>query len=107
MQLYHVRWSYEVKLGSGRLKDSLKHFDIVILVNNRSQALRAFEILFHREHLTDGVNADDGELILKRMIVDSRNIFANYLMVDGMDEPLYLTNIRANNYHNIFSIPRL
>lgn len=109
MQVYNVRWSYDTQLGKlGRIKDSLKFFDIVILCRSRAQALSAFEILFHRAHLNDGINAEDGTIFIKRCSVDSRNIFANYLMLDGMKEPLYLTDVssRHNNFHNIFGLAK-
>lgn len=107
MQVYNVHWSYDTKLGKlGRIKDSLKFFDIVILCRSRSQALLAFEILFHRFHLNDGIYVEDGTISIKRCSVDSRNIYANYLMLDGMNEPLYLTDLsrRHNNYYNIFGL---
>lgn len=108
MQIYNVHWAYDSSLGkgTGKLSSDKKFFDIVVLVRSRADALRAFEILFNKVHSNDGICPDDGFLTFNRCLVDSRNIFCNYLMLDGMKEPLYLTDIfsRENNLRNIFGI---
>lgn len=107
MQVYHVIWELDPSLASdGRVKKDEKTFIFSILTDSRVKVVRAFETLFHRTHL-GRIDPSDGKLLIVRSKVDSRNLCFNYMMIEGMDEPLYLPSIRdpkRNNFYNIFGI---
>ena len=107
MQVYNCFWELDSSLAKdGRVKKDEKFFSFSILSDKRLRVVRAFEILFIRKFLGN-IDPDDGKLIITRSKVDSRNLCFNYMMLDGMDEPLFLPSIRdpkRNNLHNIFGI---
>lgn len=101
MRVYNVIWEFDKSSDfDGRLPLSKKCFSIVVLADSRFNALRAFELIFHHEHLTDGISVDFGNIRINHMKVDSRNIICNYLMLADMRRPLNLVNLK--NYRDAF-----
>lgn len=86
----------------GRRKSSDKMFMFSVLCESRSLALQAFEALFN-ERFTD-MSIDDGYFTIRVSKIDSRNFCVQYLMLDGMKFPLYLTDVKSNfrKLHIIF-----
>lgn len=109
MLVYHVRWSYDTDLGKGTGKKKFhdQFLDVLVLCRNSHQALSTLQWLFLQKHLDDGFSIDDGIITCKRCAVDSRNIIVQYLMLEGMKEPLNLVDIPSNSRRlsNIFQIP--
>lgn len=109
MVVYDVSWFHKSALakGKGRVKSSEMLFGFTVLCRSAHDALSCVPYHFynkfkHRDH----VCLDDGEIILKRSIVDSRNFTINYLMMDNIREPIELSNLKDNclRVHQIFGI---
>lgn len=96
MVIYTVKWVADKVLtkGKGRVKHEENIIIFSVICNNICQAQRCF--LWHFNYVFDysrlGLTPDDGELSLKRSIVDSRNFSARYLLLDDMDVPINLHN---------------
>lgn len=106
MLIYTVQWSHSSALskGKGRTKDSENLFAFSVLCRNRKDAISCLDYHFNNvfKH-RDNVCIDDGEISLRRSIVDSRGFTANYLMMDGIREPLVLSDLKSN-YKRLSSI---
>lgn len=108
MLVYHIRWTYDSDLGkgTGKKKFSDQFLDTLVLCRNSHQALSCLIWLFRQKH-GETISMDDGRITCERFKVDSRNIIVNYLMLEGMNEPLNLVDIPSNRRRlsNIFQIP--
>lgn len=107
MVLYLVEWLHDNKLAKGKGRSTNdSSCACTCICRNSSDALRCFE--WHFRHGFDenrhGFTIDDGVIRMRRMIVDSRNFTAMYLMLDGMREPVYLSDPGSNvlRAHHIF-----
>lgn len=109
MVLYSVEWLHDNKLAKGKGRSNVKDYRCVctVICRDSSDAMRCFIFHFINEFCSlnkHGFSIDDGEIKMKRMIVDSRNFNSMYLMLDGMKEPIYLCNPKRNvlRAHKIF-----
>lgn len=101
MVLYSVYWcpDTELKRGKGRIKKSDDyHIRFSVLCRTSSDALRCLAWHF-RHHYVNSIDLtlDDGVIQLKRQIVDSRSFSAKYLMMDGIKEPIILSDVLNDN----------
>lgn len=99
MLLYFVQWSVDNKLtkGKGRTKNDDVNFMFTCLCRNSANALEcAYHYFHHSFNNTSNLTFDDGIINLKRCVVDSRGFSANFLMLDGMREPINLTDIKSS-----------
>lgn len=99
MVLYSVVWSSEVELtkGKGRVKNKDSFLAITVLCRNAGDAIRALHYHFYHVFCPDNnISLDDGEIKLKRMKIDSRGFNALYLQMDGIREPIYLSDLKSN-----------
>ena len=100
MVLYFVKWTNESKLSKGKGRATKDYmFGFTVLCRNSSDAMRCLDFYFHREFSrvnTHDFSLDDGVIQLQRMTIDSRNFTAQYLLLDGMHEPFYLSDPASN-----------
>ena len=101
MVLYSVEWrhSKELAKGKGRATSNEVRFVFTVLCRNSSDAYRCFVYYFEHEFANSNVHhytIDDGEIRMSRLQIDSRNFIAHYLLLDGMREPIYLTDPSSN-----------
>lgn len=99
MLIYTVTWIYrnELAKGKGRVRNAEHILGFSVICRNAKDAICCLE--FHFNNSFSNVNnltIDDGEVILKRSKIDSRNFNANYLMMDGIGEPIVLDNLKSN-----------
>lgn len=109
MVLYRVEWSHSniLSKGKGRVTSKETCFFFTVLCRNSYDAHRCLRFYFDSEFRKDnkhGLTLDDGEIKMSRVTIDSRGFHPHYLMLDGMKEPLYLTDVSSNilRVHNIF-----
>lgn len=100
MVVYFVSWEVDKDLikGTGKVpKDSYITFFSVLCRNSRD-AVKCLEYHFANEFLNPkDYSLEDGTTTLKRRKIDSRGFDCKYLLMDGMKEPLILSDVlRAN-----------
>lgn len=100
MVVYYVRWDkggMPIKSQKGRRRTDASYYDCTVLCRNSKDALSCFEYLFKTEFEPNtGVEICDGDLVLKRMVIDSRNFTIQYLMMDGIRRPLCLSDVKQS-----------
>lgn len=109
MVVYTVMWSADRELtkGKGRVKNDNSLFCISVLCRNSHDALTAFNYLFYQKH-GENLSAADGQITLRRSVLDSRGFNAMYILMDGMREPLSLGDFKdsltryAMRFHGTF-----
>ena len=113
MVLYKVEWihSKELAKGKGKVSGNEVRFVFTVLCRNIYDAHRCLDYYFNFVFSRDNKHSliiDDGEVRMSRMIIDSRNFIAHYLLLDGMREPIYLTDPGSNlmRASRIFGEPR-
>lgn len=106
MLLYYVSWflSRDLCKGKGRAKNSEEYIQLCVLCRSSRNALSCLHYYYdnvfpHRSKFDFG----DGEVTLKRMIIDSRGFHPHYLMTDELRQPIDLVDIRSNfsRWHNM------
>lgn len=112
MVLYFVSWIPDPKLckGKGRLSGDELYIMFSVLCDSISTAQRCFLYHFNYEFkTTHGLTVDDGELKLKRAVIDSRSFHPRYLMLKAMDMPISLIDPVSSliRYSKKYSSPRL
>lgn len=112
MVLYFVSWIPDPKLckGKGRLSDDEYYIMFSVLCDSITTAQRCFLYHFKYEFkTTHGLTVDDGELKLKRAVIDSRSFHPRYLMLKPMDIPISLIDPVSSliRYSKKYSSPRL
>lgn len=105
MVIYCVTWihSNDLTKGKGRCLEPVTGFTVIC--RNSSDALACLEYHFRNKYKgSDIFDIEDGKVELQRCKVDSRNFHANYMMMDGIREPLELNNLKDNllRVHKIF-----
>lgn len=107
MVIYSVRWALDKALikGLGRAKsgDFVECFSVIC--RNSKDAIACLEYHFRSsDYKRTRFSLDDGTITLQRMTVDSRNFTATYMMMDGIAEPLFLSDLKRNGLraHLIF-----
>lgn len=99
MVLYSVQWFCDSKLskGKGKITNQESYIAFTVICRNSKDAVRCLD--WHFLHVFDNkhnLTVDDGEIRLMRMVVDSRNFNARYLLMDKMREPLFLSDLSSN-----------
>lgn len=68
-----------------------------VLCRNSHDALACLDYHFkHYYDSSDIFDIEDGEVKLSRCKVDSRNFNANYLLMDGIKEPVELSDVKSS-----------
>lgn len=102
MVVYFVRWDRgdtPIKSHKGRHKIDSAYYSCTVLCRNSKDALSCFEYLFKTEfERNTGIEICDGDLIMKRLKLDSRNFTVQYLMMDGIKRPLCLADLKQSLY---------
>ena len=97
MVIYIVSWFLNKDLAKGKSKSRDKVLGFSVICRNSKDALSCLDYHFRQSiDYSSGITIDDGEIVLKRSIVDSRNFNANYLLMDGMREPIILSDLKSN-----------
>lgn len=97
MLLYLVTWELDKSLAKGKGKISNPLIAFKVLCRNSSDALHCLSWHFQREYDNPkSLTLDDGLISLSRCTIDSRGFTANYLMMDGIREPIYLSDLKSN-----------
>ena len=99
MVKYYVRWSICDDLAKGRGKRSSKEIllGFTVLCRTSKDALKCLDYHFRKFYpANSSFGIDDGEISLKRCTIDSRNFTADYLLMDGIREPLELSDLKSN-----------
>lgn len=99
MLVYLVSWVYSHDLAKGKGKITKNEISVMfsVLCRNSKDALKCLEWVFTHDFKNQhNLTLDDGEITLKRSIVDSRNIMASYLLMDGMTIPLELYDLKGS-----------
>lgn len=97
MVVYLVHWFYDSGLtkGKGRLCDKEKSFGFTVLCRDSKDAISCLEWYFDNVfHNPKKLSLDVGTVTLKRTIIDSRGFNPNYMLMDGMKQPLDLSNVK-------------
>lgn len=109
MLLYFAHWTLDKEMyrGHGHIPVKETEVSCVVLCNCSTDAIDCLQYVLSQQ--TDwkfGFVITDGNVTLKRMKVDSRGFTPHYLMLRGMREPLYLTDIKSNalRAHKIFGV---
>lgn len=99
MVIYNVTWIYRIDLakGKGRVTNQEHLICLQVICRNAKDALCCLDYhFFHSFNNKHDLTVDDGEVILKRSKIDSRNFNANYMMMDGISEPILLHDLKSN-----------
>lgn len=103
MLVYSVRWVVEPALtkGKGRITNKDWFFGFTVLCRNSKDASACLEYLFELNY-KGKFSLCDGVVTLTRQKIDSRNFDVQYLLMDGMKKPLYLSDCKASidSYHS-------
>lgn len=100
MLLYSVVWWYDSDLakGKGRIKNHEHLVQFSVICRNSADAVLALHYHFYKVYRpSKGITIEDGQIELKRMKIDSRGFNANYLYMDGIREPLHLSDLKSNS----------
>lgn len=97
MVIYSVRWVLDTTLakGKGRAKSGEFYTAFSVLCRSNKDAIRCLHYHFAKTYPSDAFkfSLDDGEVTLKRSIVDSRHFDFRYLMLEEMKEPIDMFNV--------------
>lgn len=102
MVLYLASWSFDkntaIRGRVGRPKTNDYGINVLVLCRNSSDALRCLSYEFYSTIYREdsSLSFGDGEIKLSRRKIDSRGFVAQYLMMDGMKEPLFLSDMKSN-----------
>lgn len=109
MLVYNVIWFHDKDLTTGKGKCKECVVTINVLCRHAGDALRCFNWYFDKKHVKSEFTINDGEIKLKRVKIDSRGFNADYMMMDGIKEPLALDDLKSNitRVRNIFNLPML
>lgn len=103
MLVYFVEWRADSDLckGKGRITQSEWSFCFSVLCRTSHDASSCLEYLFAANY--NGKFAlCDGSISIRRKKIDSRNFDVQYLLMDGMNKPLYLSDCKRaiDTYHS-------
>lgn len=100
MVIYSVTWSVSRDLakGKGRAKLNEDYTTFSVLCRNSKDAIRCLDFHFNQVFKQPlKFTIEDGEITLRRQIVDSRNFSFHYLLMDKMREPLIMSDLSINS----------
>lgn len=99
MLIYQVSWvySHDLAKGKGKITKNEISIDFSVLCRNSKDALKCLDWVFLNDFKNlHKLTLDDGVVTLRRSTVDSRNIIASYLLMDGMTTPLELYDLKGS-----------
>lgn len=102
MLIYLCQWSLDKELAKGLGKPKAKEFiyGFTVICRSSADAVRCLQ-WYHESVFFDQCNRkytiNDGIISLARTKIDSRGFTANYLLMDGMKEPLILSDVLRSN----------
>lgn len=100
MMVYYCRWDKTedtIPGQKGRLKTKGTFYDLLVLCRGIIDASRCFKWYFYTKcEMNTGVSLEDGTLSFKIHKLDSRNFNAHYMQMDGISEPVCLTDLKAS-----------
>lgn len=97
MVIYLVHWFHDSELtkGKGRVTGKEKMIGFTVLCRDSKDAISCLEYYFkHYFKNPKNLSLDDGTVTLKRTTVDSRNFNPNFMLMDGIRQPLDLSNLK-------------
>lgn len=96
MIVYSVTWIADSELtkGKGRIKNNEFIFSFTVLCRNSKDATACLEYLFDVNY-NGKFSLCDGVVTIRRYKIDSRNFTFQYLLMDGMKKPLYMSDVRG------------
>lgn len=102
MVIYLVHWELDKSLSKGKGKTCCKEQSITfsVLCRNIADASRCLAWYFENEFICQNkheLTLEDGVIRMNRMTVDSRNFTCRYLMMDGIREPLIMSDLFNSN----------
>ena len=92
MIVYSVLWSPEQVPG----RTKCEHLIFSVLCRKSSDALTCLECIFDSKYLNSGVHLSDGVTTMRRVKLDSRNFNVDYLMMDGIKNPICLHDVKRS-----------
>ena len=99
MVVYYVHWTRDTQLSHGSTKGRPKsddyNFSFTVLCRSSADAVSCLAILF-RDHFKDQFSVGDGVITLKRVVLDSRNFTAHYMFMDGINNPICLSDLKES-----------
>lgn len=109
MIVYDVLWVRDQQLckGKGRVKKDEIVINFSVLCRCSHDAMQCLEYVFREQYINNnGLTLADGVVTLKRATIDSRGFYPNYMLADGIREPIYLHNLKSNalRAHKIFGV---
>lgn len=112
MVIYFVSWEIDKSLSKGKGKTASKEESIKfsVLCRNIADASRCLAWYFEHEFSPQNkheLTLEDGVIRMYRMTVDSRNFTCRYLMMDGIKEPLIMSDIFNCNVSRLNKIFRM
>lgn len=88
----------ELSKGKGKIKNKEMLIAFSVICRNSQDAIRCLDYHFRFVYKnSNDLHVDDGIITLSRSKVDSRNFTANYLLMDGLREPLSLSDLKNDN----------
>lgn len=98
MLVYFVRWFVQSELskGKGRAKFNDSEVSFTVLCRNNKDALTCLDYVFKQEMKGSVFTIEDGEVRIIRTKLDSRCFTAQWLQMDGIAEPLSLSDLKSN-----------
>lgn len=97
--VYDVLWVRDSVLakGKGRVKKDEIVINFTVICGSSNDAIKCLEFVFREQYRNNnGLSLSDGVITLKRSKVDSRGFYPNYMLMDGIREPIYLHNLKSN-----------
>lgn len=104
MLVYRISWTLNPNLtkGKGRPVNVRTHFLFTVLCRNSRDAASCLEWYF--ANIYEGSSKytlDDGVIEFTRASLDSRSFDVNYLQMDGIPQPLALSDVKRSLDHFI------
>lgn len=100
MLVYYVRWTPDKEFVKGRTS-AYPSIDFSVLCRCSSDAIGCLESIFKSTYVGKNVTLSDGDVLLKRAKIDSRNFDINYIFMDGIRQPLSLQDLKRSLF-NLF-----
>ena len=97
MLLYSVIWSHNNDLATCKGKRQNFTTCFTVLCRSSQDALKCLEYHFRNHFInSDSFSLDDGDITLSRSKIDSRNFNATYMMMDDIQEPIELSDLKSS-----------
>lgn len=101
MVIYNVEWRFDPTTSrpntKGRIPNKYTFLNFSVLARNLHDAMSClYYVHLHEIPYEFGLSVEDGKVSITRSKVDSRNFNVNYLLMDGMRQPLYMNDLKSN-----------